>query len=205
MTTDVVAERLDRFWTAANMVTLSRLVLAPVLLLLAYAGMPRAFAVLLAVSLATDIVDGKLARWLGQASRWGARLDSWADFATYASVPLCAYWLRPDLLGSEAMTFWAIVAAFAVPIVYGFIKYGTLTSYHTRGAVIAAYAVGGATIILFAGGPTWPLRIAAAVLVAAELEEIAITTVLPRPVTMVRSLPVALRIRRERFADHDEE
>ncbi|HTE50795.1 MAG TPA: CDP-alcohol phosphatidyltransferase family protein [Kofleriaceae bacterium] len=199
-----VAEKLDRFWTPANLVTLSRLAMAPVLLLLANRGMPRAFVLVLTVSLVTDIVDGKLARWLGQASRWGARLDSWADLATYASVPLCAYWLRPDLVHSEAGTFWAIVAAFAVPITYGFIKYGTLTSYHTRGAVIAAYLIGGATVIVFAGGPTWPLRIAAAVLVAAELEEIAITTVLPRPVTMVRSIGVARRIRRERFADLEE-
>jgi CDP-diacylglycerol--glycerol-3-phosphate 3-phosphatidyltransferase len=202
--TDGVAERLDRFWTPANMVTLSRLLLAPVLLLLAYLGLPHVFAAILTISLVTDIVDGKLARWLGQASRWGARLDSWADFATYASVPLCAYWLRPELLHSEALTFWAIVLAFAVPVIYGFIKYGTLTSYHTRGAVIAAYCVGGATILLFTLGSTWPLRIAAAVLVVAELEEIAITTVLPRPVTMVRSLSVALQIRRERFADDEE-
>jgi CDP-diacylglycerol--glycerol-3-phosphate 3-phosphatidyltransferase len=202
---DAVAEKLDRFWTAANAVTLSRLLLAPVLLALAHRGLHRAFLVLLIVSLATDIVDGKLARWLGQASRWGARLDSWADLATYAAVPLCAYWLRPDLVRDEAATFWVIVAAFAVPVTYGFIKYGTLTSYHTRAAVIAAYFIGGATILLFAGGPTWPIRLAAAVLVAAELEEIAITTVLPRPVTMVRSLGAALRLRRERFVDADDE
>ena len=199
--TGVVAEKLDRFWTAANAVTLSRLLLAPVLLVLAHRGLDRAFLAVLVVSLATDIVDGKLARALGQASRWGARLDSWADLATYAAVPLCAYWLRPDLVRAEAATFWVIVGAFAVPVSYGFIKYGTLTSYHTRAAVIAAYLIGGATIVIFAGGPTWPLRLAAAALVAAELEEIAITTILPRPVTMVRSLAVARRIRRERFAD----
>jgi CDP-diacylglycerol--glycerol-3-phosphate 3-phosphatidyltransferase len=197
MASDDVVEVLDRFWTAANAVTLSRLALAPVLLLLAYLGLPRAFVAALAVSLATDIADGKLARRLGQASRRGARLDSWADLATYASVPLCAYWLRPDLVHTEALTFWTIVAAFAVPIAYGFAKFGRLTSYHTRGAVIAAYALGGAALVLFAGGPVWPLRVAAAVLVAAELEEIAITAVLPRPVAMVRSLAVALRLRGE--------
>jgi CDP-diacylglycerol--glycerol-3-phosphate 3-phosphatidyltransferase len=196
-----VADRPERFWNAPNAVTLSRLAMAPALLLLARLGLEHAFLVVLTVSLATDIVDGKLARWLGQASRWGARLDSWADFATYTTVPLCAYWLRPELVTTEASTFWAIVAAFAVPLTYGFIKYGTITSYHTRGAVIAAYVLGAATILLFAWGPVWPLRVAAVVLAASQVEEIAITPVLPEPVTMVRSLQVALRIRRDRFAD----
>lgn len=200
-----VVEKLDRFWTPANCVTLSRLVLAPVLLLLAHLGLSRAFVVVLAVSLATDIVDGKLARRLGQASRWGARLDSWADLATYACVPVCAYWLRPELIETEAVTFWAVVAAFAVPLAYGFVKFGRLTSYHTLGAVIAGYLLGTSVILLFAGGPIWPLRIAAVALILAELEEIAITTVLVRPATMVRSLPIALHIRREQLAEPDQE
>ncbi len=202
---DAVAEKLNRFWTAANVATLSRLLLAPVLLVLARRGHGRAFRAVLVVSLAIDIVDGKLAGRPGQASRWGARLDSWADLATYAAVPLGAYWLRPDLVRDEAATFWVLVGAAAVPGARGFINYGALTSSHTRAAVIAAYLVGGAAIVVFAGGPTWPLRIAAAVLVAAALEAIAITAVLPRPVTMVRSLGAALRLRRERFADADDE
>ena len=85
-------------WTPPNLITLSRLFLAPVLLVLAYAGESTAFLALFCASLVTDIVDGKLARWLGQASEFGARLDSWADFATYTTVPVCAYWLKPEIV-----------------------------------------------------------------------------------------------------------
>src|SRR5262249_17525816 len=60
------------WWTAPNLVTLSRLALVPVLLVLARAGASRAFLALFCASLITDIVDGKLARWLGQASEKGA-------------------------------------------------------------------------------------------------------------------------------------
>jgi len=195
---DRVADKIDRFWTAANLVTLSRLLLAPVLLVLARLGLARELAVALAVSLAADAVDRKLARRSGQTPRRGARLDSWASLATCTSVPLCLYWLRPELIQSEPVAFWVIVAGFAAPVSYGFIKYGSLIACHTRAAVIAAALVAGAAIGLIAGGPVWPLGIAAAALALAALEAIAIITALPEPVDPVRSLPDALRIRRER-------
>jgi CDP-diacylglycerol--glycerol-3-phosphate 3-phosphatidyltransferase len=197
------AEEIDRSWAKANLLTLWRLALAPALLILAYLGLSRAFALVLAASLASDIAGDYRAR-SGRPPRWSARLDSWVDLCTYASLPLCACWLRPELLHRETATFWAMVAAFAAPAAYGFIKYGTLTSYHARGSVLASYMAGAAAIILFAGGPTWPLRIAAAVLVAAGLQEIAITAALPRPVSMVPSLSAALRMRREQFPDDEE-
>jgi len=184
-------------WNVPNALSLLRLALAPVLLVLAWQQEHSVFLAALIISLVTDIADGKIARWLGQTSELGARLDSWADFATYMSVPLCAHWLRPQLVISEAPWFWAVLASYALPVAVGFFRFGALTSYHTRGAVIAAYLLGGAAVVLFADGPLWPLRVAVVVLVVAELEEIAITLTLRRPVTNVRTLGHARRLRRE--------
>jgi CDP-diacylglycerol--glycerol-3-phosphate 3-phosphatidyltransferase len=191
----VIIMNRNTFWTVPNVLSLSRLLAAPVGLWLAYIGASTAYVWLLAASLITDLLDGKIARWLNQSSDWGARLDSWADFATYMTVPICAAWLRPDVMQSDALTFWAIVGAYTVPVLYGALKFGKLTSYHTRGAVISAYALGIAAVILFAGGPVWPLRLAALVLVCAELEEMAITTVLSTPRSNVKHLGIALRMR----------
>jgi len=193
---DVPAPR-PWWWTVPNLVTLSRLFLVPVLLVLARAGESRIFLALFCLSLITDIADGKLARWLGQASEKGARLDSWADFATYTTVPLCAYWLKPALLRDEALSFWLIAGSLIVPKLYGFAKFRKLTGYHTRGAVISAYIVGTATVLMFADVSIWPFRIAAFLVLLPKLEEMAITTVLPRQVTMVKSLRRALELRRE--------
>ena len=77
----------------------------------------------------------------------------------------------------------------------GFLRFGSLTSYHTLMARISAYLLGAAVIVLFAHGPTLPFRIAVCVLVLAELEEIAITLVLPAARANVRSLRKALEIR----------
>lgn len=183
-----------------NLVTGSRILLVPVLLMLAWRGHERAFLGCLIVSLGTDILDGKLARWLNQKTELGTKLDSWADFLTYTAVPVCAYWLRPDIIANEWPWFIAVVSSYTVPVTIGFVKYRRLTSYHTRGAVISAYLIGASVIVLFAHGPTLPFRIAAVVLVLAELEEIAMTCVLPIWRCNVSSLKDALALRRETVA-----
>ena len=184
-------------WTAPNLVTLSRLIFVPLLLALAYVGAANTFLALLCISLVTDIVDGKLARRLGQASEFGARLDSWADFVTYGAVLVCAQWLRPDLIRDEAPYLFLLAASLVVPKVYGFLKFGKLTGYHTRGSVLSAYVVGIGIVTAFAGLAVWPLRLSVLFVVLPTLEDMVITTVLPRQVTMVPSLRRALELRRE--------
>lgn len=69
-------------WTLPNLMTLSRLVSIPVLVVIyylpyKYAGL--AAAVLFVIAGITDALDGYLARRLGQMSRFGAFLDPVAD------------------------------------------------------------------------------------------------------------------------------
>lgn len=179
-----------------NLLSTARIALAPILLLLAWFGAGRLFLAGLCLSLATDIVDGKLARRLGQTSELGAKLDSWGDVATYLCVPLCAAWLRPEFVRVEWMFFAAVVASYTIPVAIGFLKYRRLTSYHTKAATFGAYLVGGATVVIFAGGPAWPFRLATAAIVYAELEEIAITCVLSSWRANVPTLRHALALRR---------
>lgn len=180
----------------ANALSLLRLLLVPVLMWLAWQGNSRWFLYCLIVSLFTDIADGKIARLLKLTSEFGSKLDSWADFGTYMMIPFCAYWLRPDFVRQEKWFFILVVASYTVPIIFGFAKYGRLTSYHTRAAVYAAYLLGGATILIFANGPVIPFRIAALAIALAELEEIAITLILPEWRANVRWLGHALTLRR---------
>ena len=51
----------------------------PVLLVLAWNGAAGAFLALCALGLVSDVLDGVLARRLGQESDFGARLDQWAE------------------------------------------------------------------------------------------------------------------------------
>lgn len=182
--------------TIPNALSALRLVLAPVLVWLAWTGQATPFLVTLSVSLLSDLVDGWFARRFDQATHLGTLLDSWGDFATYMIVPICAWWLWPDLIRREAPYAAAVVAAYVFPIVLGYLKYGRLTAYHTYGAKLSAIVVGGSALLLFAGGAPIPFRIATWVLVFAELEEIAITTILPTWHANVPSIFHARRILR---------
>jgi phosphatidylglycerophosphate synthase len=179
----------------ANLITACRIALAPILLLLAWNGLEHLFLACLIAALVSDIVDGQIARRLNLASELGARLDSWADLLTYTSIPLATYWLRPDLVLTQRMAFIAAVASYAIPVIIGFLKFRSLTSYHTLMARISAYLLGASVIVLFARGPSLPFRVAVCVLILAELEEISITLVLPVARANVRSLKMALDIR----------
>ena len=185
--------------TIPNALSVLRLVLAPVLVWLAWTGQHTAFLVTLSVSLLSDLTDGWFARRFDQATHLGTLLDSYGDFATYMTVPLCAWWLWPELIRREAWYAAAIVAAYVFPIVLGYLKYGRLTAYHTYGAKLSAVVVGASALALFAGGPPLPFRIATWILVISELEEIAITTILPEWRANVPSiLHARRRLRSER-------
>jgi len=175
----VTEDRKEPLATIPNALSALRLALAPVLVGLAWTGRPAAFLVILSISLLSDLSDGWFARRFDQATQLGTLLDSYGDFATYMTVPLCAWWLWPDLIRREGGYAAAIVAAYVFPIVLGYLKYGRLTAYHTYGAKLSAVVVGASALVLFAGGPPLPFRIATWILVLAELEEIAITTILP--------------------------
>jgi CDP-diacylglycerol--glycerol-3-phosphate 3-phosphatidyltransferase len=71
---------LGTFWTAANVLTLSRIVLAiPVVALILTRG-PLLWIVLLTlVAAATDWLDGRVARWSNTVSGWGKVLDPLVD------------------------------------------------------------------------------------------------------------------------------
>lgn len=157
-----------------------RLLAAPAMLYMAWVGNPVGFLVLLAVSLATDALDGYLARRLNWQSELGAKLDSWGDFATYITVALGAWWLWPDIIRREAIFVWLAIGAYLVPIAIGFAKYRRLTSYHTWAAKLSAVVMSISALLLFLADIAWPFRCAALFQVLEAVEEIAITFVMPR-------------------------
>lgn len=163
-----------------NLLSILRILIAPLLLAAAAADLPDIFLFLFILSLLSDALDGFLARRLNQVSEWGAQLDSWGDLATYLVAPLGVWLLWPALVNRELNFILLGLAAFLFPILLGFCKFRRLTSYHTHAAKIAAVLLGITTPLLLIGGPAYPFRIAVIVFLVAELEEVAITLRLKR-------------------------
>ncbi|MDH3687438.1 MAG: CDP-alcohol phosphatidyltransferase family protein [Myxococcales bacterium] len=168
----------SRFSRLPDQLSGLRLALVPVLLGLAWFGAHSVFVAVLAVALATDVLDGFLARRLGVCTEAGAQLDSRADLATWLAVPLCAWWLRPELVAAEAFWIGAGLVSALGATAYGWIRFRRLTSYHTWGAKASAVALGAALFPFLGWGLVLPLHLAIGLLVASQLEEVAITRTL---------------------------
>lgn len=181
--------------TVPNLLSCLRLALAPVLVLLAWEQRPYAFLLCLCTSLASDLVDGFLARRLHQKSELGAKLDSWGDLATYGAFGVGAWWLWPARIRAEGIFAVLVVASYTLPSLVGLLKFGRLTSYHTWGAKLSAVLMGPALLLLFGWDAAWLFRVATIILAVAELEEMAITAVLREWRADVPSLRHALRLR----------
>jgi phosphatidylglycerophosphate synthase len=174
--------------TAANLLTSFRFVSAPILLWLAWHGFGLTFLLLLGVALLTDALDGIVARWKGQVTPFGAKLDSWADMVNYCTIALGSWWLWPEVVIREAVFVSIIIGSYLFPPLVGILKFGSFTSYHTWMVKLAAASVGLSLFVLFLGGPAWPFRIAAFVCIIAAVEEISISLVAPELYSNVNSI-----------------
>lgn len=183
--------------TVPNLLSCVRFLLLPLLLALAWLGHTRLLLLTLVISLLTDILDGRLARLLNQRTELGAKLDSWADVATWLTLPLCAWWLRPEVLRQESPWLVGGIGFFLASVLFGFIKYRRLISYHTWGAKVLAGVVGVTVLAFFAGAPGWVLRIAMPLVALSAIEEMLITAALPEWRANVPSLWHALKLRRQ--------
>jgi phosphatidylglycerophosphate synthase len=129
--------------TVANTLTLLRLLAAPVCAYLILEGRDLEAVVVLVVAIATDLVDGPLARKRGQSSAFGALLDHGTD-ATFVVMGISALVCR----GLAPIALPALIAL-------AFIQY-TLDSRALEGRLLRASALGkwnGIFYFVFLGTP----------------------------------------------------
>lgn len=153
-------------------------------------------SVCLVVSLLTDAVNGETARRLRQKSAAGARLDGVADLASFVALPLCLWWLWPDVMRREAIFVAGIIASYGMPLLAGWIKLRRQTSYHTWDAKLAEMTCGLGAILLFTEVPPWLFRVGVVILAMGAAGEIAITLTLKRLHARVPSLWLACTLAR---------
>lgn len=164
-----------------NGITIYRVVAAPVLVLLLLFKQYDLFAWLLAFSFFTDFIDGFLARKFRVTSIFGTRLDSIGDDLTIVAAIIGLVLIKPQFLKQQIIIIGMLLFLHVTQIVYSFIRYGKITSFHTYLAKTAAILQGIFLILMFfLPHPVLPLFYAAAFLTGLELiEEIIIVWLLP--------------------------
>lgn len=163
-----------------NVISAVRLALVPLLIWLALQGMEYTFLMVLAFSLLTDGLDGFLARRLGQVTTLGSHLDSWADLATYAVMLLGLWQLWPVVFSREAGYMIVAFSFWLVPVVVCLTRFGRFPNYHTHASKLAALLLAPAYFALTLLDYHWGFRIVLLFFLWVALEQVIITTVLPR-------------------------
>ena len=172
----------------------------PAVLTAAMAGSKLWFVALLATSLATDALDGFLARRLNAFSDFGRKLDSAADYLVVLTAIAGIALLWPDIVRRELVWIASGLAAFFAVIVYGLVRLGRPPCYHTWAAKCATAGTALSLIPLLAGWSTLPFHAAVSLQIVAALEEMAITLLVPSHVGDVATVWHAWRQRRDSMA-----
>ena len=179
-----------------NALSALRVACVPVLLALAWRGEVSSFLAVFAFGLVTDVLDGVVARRLGQTSEFGARLDQWADFALWASLPLAAWWLWPAILAREKSYVVLALACMLTPTAVAYGKYREVPGYHTWSVKLGSVLMGVSAPLLLLFDVAWPFRVAALFQVVCAIDELGITAALSECRNDVPSVLHALRLRR---------
>ena len=152
--------------------------------------------IVFALGLATDVLDGVLARRLGQVTDFGAKLDQWGDFALWLSLPLAAWWLWPEIITREAPYVVLALVCMLLPTAIAYAKYRAVPGYHTWSVKLGSVAMGISVPLLLLLDVAWPFRLAALWQVVCAIDELGITLLLPKVHHDVPTVFHAMRIRR---------
>lgn len=180
-------------YSIPNILSFLRLGLVPVLIGLALLKAGQLFLWVLAFSLLSDVLDGYLARKLNQVSELGAKLDSWGDVLTYASMIFGLFSIWPSIFADQAPFLFAAMLSFTVPVAVALRKFGGYPSYHTWGAKIAAVLIAPAYYVLILYGYDDFFRLVILFHILVAIEEMIITIILKQRRSNVRSVLSLLR------------
>lgn len=179
-----------------NLLSGTRIVLMPAVLMAAIAGSKPWFVLLLAASLTTDALDGFLARRLNAFSDFGRKLDSAADYLTLMTGLAGIALLWPESVRRELPWIATGLAAFFGVIVFGFIRLGRAPCYHTWGAKIGVIGCSLSMIPLLSGWSAVPFHVMIGLQVLAALEEVVIIVLIPKHEGEIATVWHAWRLRR---------
>ena len=132
-----------------NILSVSRIVSAPIMLIVSLYGLSNVFLVIFLVAFISDGLDGFIARRFNCESEVGGRLDTWGDFAVFSLLPFCAIILWPEKVLQEMAYILGAVVSIIIPIAYGIVKFKEFISFHTILSKISLFMLGVSTLVMF--------------------------------------------------------
>ena len=135
-----------------NAISFYRLVMFPVIMILALLGYEQSFVILISINLVSDIVDGFIARTFKLVTRFGAALDNLADIGTYILVIYGLFAFRWPDIQPHAWLLCLFLSIFILSYLVAFFRLGKIPGLHLYSAVTAGYLQGTFFFVLFVWG-----------------------------------------------------
>ena len=135
--------------TVPNILSLYRLFMFPVVMLMIFLGLERVYAILVVISLNTDVWDGWIARRSKQQTRIGARIDSLADIGVYIAALTGITVFKIVEIGPDACLYFVFVGSYVLVHLSPLIKFGKIHSFHLYSSKLGGYLQGIFFILLF--------------------------------------------------------
>ena len=171
-----------------NIISLSRIAMAPFALLAAYYDNENLFFILFTLMLVSDVLDGYIARKLHQCTKIGTELDSIGDYITYISIPFATWWLWPEIIREEIVYITTAFMLFLLPGLIARVKFGEMVAYHTWITKLTAVVLSLGLILLLFTKENLLFHLSIYLLALEALEHLGITLSLKRPQRNVKSL-----------------
>ena len=182
--------------TLPNVITLVRLLMAPVSLWVAAQGHATVYKWMFAIAVSTDLADGLLARWLKAQTILGARLDAAADTATYLVLFFAVSWLWPDFIDAHLEMLAVALGLYGVNHAWALARFRKLPAYHTWAGKTSAVLMAAGMLLWFVSGRSELFTGAVIVSLFSVVEQLAITALLPRWYSDVPTIAHAFRLHR---------
>lgn len=123
--------RASRWRWVPHALSFARVLLVGAIYAAAYARDAPLFAVLVLGAVLTDVLDGPIARHLGTAGRFGANVDSAADFLFYLSLPVWTWMFRPEVVSQQKYMIASFVVLYGAVNLLSHLKFRAL-GVHNR-------------------------------------------------------------------------
>lgn len=125
-----------------NQLSIIRMLLIPILWVLAFMGQSYYLGILLFVAGSTDALDGWIARKFKLTSDLGSRLDSYADSMLIISMVFWMIMLEPEIPVEHPWLFWGLIIVSLASFLLGIVKFKRVANLHLYSAKISG-VVGG--------------------------------------------------------------
>ena len=113
-----------------NQLTKIRFVAVPAMWVCAVLDRPRLIGIGLFVGLVTDMLDGPVARRLGQTTDFGSKFDSLSDQMMQISAIAWVFMMRPEIFSENLLLAVLALSIYLASLLLGLIKFGRLANLH---------------------------------------------------------------------------